>query len=76
MENRIRIGKISSRPASISRIRITLENILYAPKLLIGPTASNPGPILLKHASTAEKFVVTEKPSSETKIKLKIMIKK
>lgn len=55
-----RSGKISSRPASISKIRTNLENMLKPPKLHVGPTASSPGPTLLKQATTAEKFVVIE----------------
>lgn len=69
-----RSGKISSRPASISKIRTNLENMLKPPKLQVGPTASSPGPTLLKQATTAEKFVVIEKLSIDISIKLKIRI--
>ena len=69
-----RSGKISSRPASISKIRTNFENMLKPPKLQVGPTASSPGPMLLKQATTAEKFVVIEKLSIDISIKLKIRI--
>lgn len=69
-----RSGKISSRPASISKIRTNLENMLKPPKLQVGPTVSSPGPTLLKQATTAEKFVVIEKLSIDISIKLKIRI--
>ena len=72
IDNRINIGNISSRPASISPISTNLEKMLYALKLQVGPTASSPGPILLKHASTAERFVSTENPSMDIIRKLKI----
>ena len=60
-EKRTRIGKISRRPASISKLRTSLDRVLKALKLQVGPTASRPGPMLLKQASTAVKLVVTEK---------------
>ena len=69
-ENRISMGKISSLPASISRISTIFEKLLNPEKLQVGPTASNPGPILLKQAITADRLVVMEKPSMEIKIKL------
>ena len=51
MEERTSIGKISSLPASMSKISTSLENQEYTEKLQVGPTTSNPGPILLKHAA-------------------------
>ena len=38
--------------------------------MLAGPTRSSPGPMLLKHASTAVRFVSREKSSTETARKL------
>ena len=52
----------------------SFERTLYIEKLQVGPTASRPGPILLKHERTAEKLVVMLKPSSDTIIKLAIII--
>lgn len=74
LENRIKIGKISSLPASMSNIKTILEKLLNPEKLQVGPTDSKPGPILLKHAITADKLVVMENPSTEIKIKLKSVI--
>lgn len=56
--NRISIGNSSSLPASMSKIRTYLEKGEKKPKFSVGPTNSNPGPILLIHAATAVKFVV------------------
>mgnify|MGYP004545394535 CR=1 FL=1 len=52
----------------------SLEKTLYDAKFPVGPTSSNPGPMLLKHDTTAEKLVVIEKPSIETSKKLIPMI--
>ena len=38
--------------------------------MYMGPTTSKPGPMLLRQASIAEKFVVIEKPSSDSSTKL------
>lgn len=70
LENKIRIGKISSLPASISKINTNFDNQLKSPKLQVGPTASSPGPILLKQDRTAVILVVIENLSIDTKIKL------
>ena len=50
------------------------EKSPYAEKLDIGPTASKPGPMLLKVAITAEKLVVMENSfgSMDTSRKLTI----
>ena len=60
---RIRRGKISSLPANISKISTHLEKWENNPKFCVGPTISRPGPILLKVAATAVKFVVRSKLS-------------
>ena len=65
LENRISMGKISNLPASIAQESTSLLRSLKALKLQVGPTASRPGPMLLKVHSTAEKLVPTEKPSRE-----------
>ena len=57
------MGKISSRPRSMSVMRTSLLSTLKPEKLQVGPTASRPGPMLLKQHSTAEKLVPVEKPS-------------
>ena len=59
----INIGKISSRPANISNIKINFEKSENIPKLRVGPTSSNPGPILFNVAATAVKLVVKSKLS-------------
>lgn len=59
----ISTGKSSSLPASISNIRTHLEKGLNRLKFWVGPTSSNPGPMLLKVAATAVKFVVKSYPS-------------
>ena len=62
--NKSSIGRISSLPASISKVRTILLKSEYALKLQVGPTAARPGPMLLKVAATAEKFVVKSKSSA------------
>lgn len=59
------IGMISNLPKSISSDSMIFENDEKAEKLLIGPTASIPGPILLRHAITALRLVSTLKSSNE-----------
>ena len=54
----------------MSKISTSFENQEYTEKLQVGPTTSNPGPILLKHAATADTFVVMDSPSIEIKRKL------
>ena len=61
----IRTGRSSSRPASISKIRIIFEKQLYREKFPVGPTTENPGPILFNVAATADMFVSKSKPSTE-----------
>ena len=53
----IRSGKISSRPKSMAKERTIFEKSLYCAYEPIGPTIPKPGPMLLKQAATAEKFV-------------------
>ena len=51
------MGNISSLPRNIANERSSFEKGEYAKKFADGPTASNPGPILLKQAAVAEKLV-------------------
>ena len=51
------MGKSSSLPASMSKIRTSLDKGEKNPKFDVGPTSSRPGPTLFKHAETAVKFV-------------------
>ena len=70
-ENRSSIGKISNLPANISKVNTSLEKILRSAKFAIGPTASKPGPTLLKQVKTVENVVPTVSLSnSETSTKL------
>ena len=57
------MGKSSSLPASMSKVRIKVEKLEKEEKFWVGPTASSPGPILFKVAATAEKFVIKSKLS-------------
>ena len=57
-ENNIIIGKISSLPACIPKLRITFEKLFNSAKLNAGPTFPNHGPILLNVAATALKAVI------------------
>ena len=57
-ENNINIGKISSLPASIPKLRITFEKLFSSAKLNAGPTFPSPGPILLNVAATALNAVI------------------
>ena len=59
---RISIGIISSLPASISNIKMNFEKTENSEKFPTGPTISSPGPILLRVAAMAVKFVVKSKP--------------
>ena len=54
-------GNISSLPSSIAKLKTSLANGEYAEKDASGPTASKPGPMLLKQAITAERLDSTEK---------------
>ena len=64
-KNKISKGNSSNLPASISKVKIILENPENAAKFCVGPTASSPGPILFRVAATAVKFVVKLKLSIE-----------
>ena len=50
-------GKISSLPRSMSKESTSLLNQEKWEKLLMGPTASRPGPTLLRQVSTAVMLV-------------------
>ena len=52
------MGKSSSLPANISKIRTNFVKGEKNAKLLVGPTSSSPGPILLIVAATAVKLVI------------------
>ena len=62
-ERRTKKGKISKRPRSIFSDKMILEKLLKMPKLQVGPTASRPGPMLLRQAKTAVMLVSTLCPS-------------
>ena len=68
--NKIRIGKISKRPANMSKIMTSFERSLNKEKFPDGPTMAKPGPILLIVANTALKLVSKEKPSRDKNKKL------
>ena len=57
------MGNISSLPRSIAKERSSFEKGEYAKKFDAGPTASRPGPMLLKQAAVAVKLVSMEKGS-------------
>ena len=61
-ENKMSIGKISSRPMSISADKIILERFENPEKLPVGPITESPGPMFPMVAATAVKFVVKSKP--------------
>ena len=52
------IGKSSSRPAIIEKVRTMVEKPLNPAKLLVGPIVPRPGPMLLIVAATAVNAVV------------------
>ena len=60
-------GKISSRPASMSRHRTALDRSDSPAKEAAGPTAPRPGPMLLRVARTEEMVVEASKLSRDTK---------
>ncbi len=62
----IKIGKSSSRPASISIIITNFEKALKIEKFCVGPTKPKPGPMLFKVAITAVALVVKSKLSIDT----------
>ena len=49
------IGKISNRPANISKDKTSFETSDNDEKFPTGPTTFIPGPTLFKHVATAEK---------------------
>ena len=52
------IGNNSKRPANMLNIKTNFENGEKMEKFCVGPTISNPGPMLFNVATTAVKFVV------------------
>ena len=66
---RIRIGNSSSRPASISKERTSLDSGEKIPKFPVGPIRERPGPTLFKVVTTAVKFVTR---SNSSKLMMKI----
>jgi hypothetical protein len=68
---KIRImGNISSLPRSIAKESRSFAGAEYAAKLAAGPTAPRPGPILLKHARVAVKFVSKSNGSNEMSVNI------
>ena len=59
------MGKSSSLPASISKIRTDFDRGEKKAKFAVGPTPSSPGPMLFKADATAVKLVVKLAPSIE-----------
>lgn len=59
-------GKISNLPKSMAAESTSLERLESREKFPIGPTTPNPGPILLKQASTEVRVVSISNPSKET----------
>ena len=62
------MGKSSSLPASISKIRTTFEKGEKNPKFAVGPTDSSPGPMLLRQDATAVKLVAKLTEFNEIRI--------
>ncbi len=58
-------GKISSRPASMSKHRTALDRSDSPAKEAAGPTAPRPGPMLLRVAKTEETVVEASKLSRD-----------
>ena len=56
--NNNNIGKISNRPANISKDKTSFETSDNDEKFPTGPTTFIPGPTLFKHVATAEKALV------------------
>ena len=56
------MGKISNRPASMSKISTSLAGSAKPLKFCMGPTSSRPGPMLFSVAATAVKLVTMSKP--------------
>ena len=63
--NKIRMGKISSRPAIIHRDITPLDREENAEKFPVGPMDSKPGPTLLTQVREALKDSAKENPSKE-----------
>ena len=59
------IGKISSLPTSISKIKTSFDTFEKPWKVPAGPTTDKPGPTLFIVADTAVKLVVKSKPSRD-----------
>ena len=57
------IGKSSSLPAIILKVRTSFESEEKSAKFAAGPTPERPGPMLLMVAATAVKFVTRSRPS-------------
>ena len=55
----IRKGMISSLPSSMSTQSTTLESGLNSAKLPAGPQMPNPGPMLFRQETTAERLTST-----------------
>ena len=62
-EIKINIGKISKRPTNIAKLITRVDSGEKMEKFCVGPTAAKPGPILLRVAAIAVKFVVKSKLS-------------
>ena len=73
LANKRNMGKISSLPVSITKLKSTFAQSEYTLKLDMGPTRFNPGPILLKQVMTAVTLVVKSSPSRE-RISVKMQI--
>ena len=63
LENSINIGKISNLPIIISKVITIFDKSENIEKFCVGPTLASPGPILLRVATVAVKFVVKSKLS-------------
>ena len=73
-EHRIRSGRHSSLPRSISAESTYLEKSEKNAKFSIGPAFESPGPILFIQVATAENVVAKSALFSETRIMEKINI--
>ena len=60
------MGKSSSLPISMSKIKTHLEKSVKKEKFAVGPTIERPGPTLLNVVATAVNEVVRSCPSIET----------
>ena len=64
------MGNISSLPSSIAKESRSFAGAEYAAKLAAGPTPPRPGPILLKQARIAVKFVSKSNGSKEMRMNI------